>query len=52
MEEWPVPKFWRIDALDPSKGWLVEYHQEIDKHLPVREMYCDAKDLVGLPEDG
>jgi hypothetical protein len=51
-EEWPVPKFMRIDALKPEKGWLVEYSQEIDGiSLPVRETYCNASDLVGLPED-
>jgi hypothetical protein len=52
QEEWPVPKFHRLDALDPSKGWLVEYDQESDRHVPVREIYCNAEDLAGLPEDG
>ncbi len=52
-EEWPVPKFHRIDWGRPEKGWLVEYDQENDgRGLPVREVYCDAKDLLGLPEDG
>jgi hypothetical protein len=45
-------KFMRIDALKPEKGWLVKYSQEIDGiSLPVRETYCNASDLVGLPED-
>jgi len=52
-EEWPVPKFKRIDALNPEKGWLVEYSQEDSgAGLSVREVYCDARDLEGLPEDG
>ena len=52
-EEWPVPKFRRIDALDSSKGWLVEYNQETGGiSEPVHETYCDAKSLTGLFEDG
>jgi len=52
-EEWPVPKFQSIDPMNPSKGWLVEYRQEANGwELPIRRTYHDAKDLVGLPEDG
>ncbi len=52
-EEWPVPKFRSIDPLNPTRGWLVEYDQETSGlDLPVRRIYCDAKDLEGLPEDG
>lgn len=54
-EEWPVPKFKRIDSLKPEKGWLVEYSQEvggISESAPVREIYCNARDLNGLPDDG
>lgn len=53
--EWPVPKFKRIDAIKPEKGWLVEYDQEIGgitELLPVRETYCDTENLKGLPDDG
>ncbi len=51
-EEWPVPKFKRLDPLNPRQGWLVEYSQETSGvHMPIREIYCDADDLVGLPED-
>lgn len=52
-EEWPVPKFQRIDALNPAKGWLVEYSQEVAGigELPIRETYCDAKELMELPKD-
>lgn len=51
-EAWPVPKFQRIDALRPDKGWLVEYSSE-DSGVgePIRETYCDAEELVGLPSD-
>ena len=52
-EEWPVPKFGQVDWENPSKGWLVEYRQEANGwELPIRRTYCDAKDLIGLPEDG
>lgn len=52
-EEWPVPKFRNIDPLNLNKGWLVEYRQESNGlELPIRRIYCDVKDLVGLPEDG
>lgn len=52
-EEWPVPKFKRIDPLNPRRGWLVEYSQDDDgKGLPICETLCDAGDLEGLPEDG
>ncbi|MDW8101227.1 MAG: hypothetical protein RML36_17280, partial [Anaerolineae bacterium] len=52
-EEWPVPKFQRIDALNPEKGWLVEYSQEAAGvgERPIRETYRDAKELMGLPKD-
>lgn len=52
-EEWPVPKFHRIDALRPDKGWLVEYSSEAKGvgEQPIRETYCDAKELMGLPKD-
>jgi len=52
-EEWPVPLFGQIDPGNPAKGWLVEYSQETDGlDLPIRRIYCDAKNLTGLPEDG
>jgi len=52
-EEWPVPKFQSIDSLNPNKGWLVEYRQDADGwELPMRRIYCDVKDLAGLPKDG
>ncbi len=52
-EEWPVPRFQRPDRLNPRQGWLVEYSQEDSgAGIPIREIYCDADDLVGLPEDG
>jgi len=52
-EEWPVPKFHRLDALDPSKGWLVEYDQETSGLYLAgrRETYLNARELVGLPKD-
>ncbi len=51
-QEWPVPKFGRIDALVPEKGWLVEYDQE-DTGLGevIRETRCRAEDIAHLPED-
>jgi len=52
-EDWPVPKFRRIDCLNPAKGWLVEYGQnDTEFGVPIREIRCDARDLEGLPEDG
>lgn len=52
-EEWPVPRFQRPDRLNPRQGWLVEYSQEDSgAGIPIREIYCDADDLIGLPEDG
>ena len=52
-EEWPVPKFKRIDSLNPRRGWLVEYSQDDDgRGIPIRETPCNAEDLEGLPEDG
>lgn len=51
-EEWPVPKFHRIDSLNPNKGWLVEYRQDDDgRGLPERETYVDIKDIAHLPRD-
>ena len=51
-EEWPVPKFARIDAVDPSIGRLVEYDQETSGlESPIRETVRPAQDLVGLPRD-
>ncbi len=51
-EEWPVPKFARIDSLNPEIGWLVEYDQEDDgSQRWVKETICPAEELVGLPKD-
>ena len=51
-EEWPVPKFQRLDSLNSERGWLVEYSQDSNGlERPIRETPCDAKDLVGYPED-
>ncbi|MEN4013073.1 MAG: immunity 26/phosphotriesterase HocA family protein [Bellilinea sp.] len=51
-QDWTVPKFQRIDALDPSRGWLVEYDQETSGlDMPLREKYLDAVELAGLPKD-
>lgn len=49
---WPVPTFHRIDSLDPTIGWRVEYSQDINGlERPLRETLCDARDLAGLPKD-
>ncbi|MGA7193539.1 MAG: immunity 26/phosphotriesterase HocA family protein [Anaerolineales bacterium] len=51
-EEWPVPKFKRINSFKPSMGWLVEYRQDINGlERPTQETYCDAKELEGFPID-
>jgi hypothetical protein len=52
-EEWPIPTFKRLDALKPEKGWLVEYSQDTDDvPIPVRERYCNAMELLDIPDDG
>lgn len=50
--EWPVPKFHRVDALDYSKAWLVEYSQDFSGHdQPTRETRCLSSEVKGLPYD-
>lgn len=49
---WPVPKFGRPDALDPSMGWLVEYDQDIQGFDVVQGVHCQAAEIAGRPEDG
>jgi hypothetical protein len=52
-EEWPVPKFGRIDALMPEKGWLVEYDPvKVGFGQVIRETRCRAEDVANLPKDG
>lgn len=50
--DWPVPKFSRRDALDPSMGWLVEYDQDVQGFDVVQGIRCRAAEIVGLPQDG
>jgi hypothetical protein len=50
--DWPVPKFGRRAALDPSMGWLVEYDQDAQGFDVVQGVRCQAAEIVGLPEDG
>jgi hypothetical protein len=51
-EVWPVPKFARIDLVDNSRGWLVEYDQAGTGFTsPLRETPCPAHRLAGLPKD-
>jgi hypothetical protein len=51
-EAWPVPKFGRVDSLNPEVGWLVEYAQDaLGMGDVIRETRCRVQDLVGLPRD-
>jgi hypothetical protein len=49
--DWPVPKFGRLDALDPSIGWLVEYDQDVSGFDVPEETRCLPEDISGLPKD-
>jgi hypothetical protein len=51
-EEWPVPLFKRIDLLDPSFGWIVEYPQTAPVFTrSIGETRVEASSLEGLVED-
>jgi hypothetical protein len=52
--DWPVPTFRRLDPINPSVGWLVEYDDDINGLLeaPVRESVHAAQELSDLPKDG
>lgn len=52
-EDWPVPFFARVDAVDSTKGFLVKYDSENPDHTkPLQEMKCDSEQLKDLPYDG
>ncbi|MFN8440420.1 MAG: immunity 26/phosphotriesterase HocA family protein [Caldilineaceae bacterium] len=51
-EEWPVPRFGRVDIIEKEWGWLVEY-PDSDKwnNNPISETRVPVNELVGLPRD-
>jgi hypothetical protein len=52
-QDWPVPKFARIDLLNSERGVLVEYESDGSwTAQPIRETPSPASDLINLPLDG
>jgi hypothetical protein len=50
--EWPVPRFARMDAVDQTKGWLIEYDQNYPVFgCPIQTNRCETSALAGLPID-
>lgn len=50
--DWRVPSFGRIDAVDPSHGWMIEYEQENPTFaLPLREIRRKATEVADLPKE-
>ncbi|MFN8444522.1 MAG: immunity 26/phosphotriesterase HocA family protein [Caldilineaceae bacterium] len=51
-DDWPVPKFGRIDIIDREWGWLVEYPNKGKwSNLPLQETRVKSIELMGLPRD-
>jgi hypothetical protein len=50
-EAWPVPAFFRPDALSPSKGVCVLYDRQ-DPSKAVSEAPCQKSEADGMPRDG
>jgi hypothetical protein len=49
---WPVPAFRRIDLLDSSVGFCIEYEQETPIFgNPIKETKVDADTLLDLPDE-
>ena len=52
-EEWPVPRFGRVDMFDPEWGRITEYSQEDNgRALHIAETRVPVTDIAGLPEEG
>ncbi|MEM7375641.1 MAG: Imm26 family immunity protein [Bacteroidota bacterium] len=51
--EWPVPRFARVDVVDPTKGFIIEYDPNEPNHTqPLREILCSSQETENLPYDG
>ena len=54
-EDWPLPKFARLDAVNSTRGWLVEYDYDIEgggEGRILRQSRRTAEELEGSPRDG
>ena len=51
--DWPMPRFGRVDAINPEWGWITEYSQDDDgSRVPIAETRCPVTAVTGLPEVG
>lgn len=52
-EDWPVPRFGRIDMFDPECGRITEYSQDDDgRALYIAETRVPVAEIASLPEAG
>lgn len=52
-EDWPVPRFGRVHAVDPNSGYVTEYSQDDDgSRVPIAETRVPVAEIAGLPEVG
>jgi hypothetical protein len=48
-----MPRFGRVDAINPELGWITEYSQDDDgSRVPIAETRCPVTAVTGLPEVG
>jgi hypothetical protein len=52
QDDWPVPLFRRIDLLDSTNGWLIEYPQNLPIFgVPIREIKVDVNSLAEFADE-